>query len=257
MNKNRFALTTFCCVVVFFLSSPVDAGTISLIGPAIGSGNGDFNYDGGGVGFGSTPPPAVTEDIPRDRAFVGSGTPGRGIDVDGWTLTRVAYSGGSNAFGLDGNYGFDAGSFEPANTGSGQAFTNGNDNTFVDLEADTISYSGMTGDIFCLDYLLGSDSGGANADVMLILDAGLGTQQMVTFATQTRTGAARTGANDVTESYTTTGAYSTVDLKITMNPEASTRSLVDDVRLAVTPIPEPNAAVLALMGFCVLIWRRK
>jgi len=255
MSKTSFALTTFCCVIIFLLSAPVDAGTISLIDGDIGSGNGDFNYDGGG-----TVPTGIAfnENIPRDRYFAQTPNAGATIDIDDWTITRIAYAGGNNAYGLDGNFGFDNSAFEPANTGSGQAFTNGNSSTIVDFEADTISYSGMAGDVFCLSYLLGSDSSGATSDVMLILDAGLATEQMVSFATQTLSGTSRTGANDVAETYTSMGAYSTVDLKFTLSPTAgSTRSLMDDVRLLVTPVPEPTAAVLALLGVCALIRGRR
>ncbi|MEQ8836272.1 MAG: PEP-CTERM sorting domain-containing protein, partial [Lacipirellulaceae bacterium] len=150
--------------------------------------------------------------------------------------------------------GFDAASFEPANTGSGQAFTNGNGNTIVDLIADTINFSGVAGDIINLNYLLGSDSGSgtgsANSTVTLTLDAGLGSEQTITYATQTRTGTARDGSTDVSEVYVSTGAYSTIDLTLQMNPGSnSTRSLIDDVRLTVETIPEPTT--LALIGLAL------
>lgn len=243
-------------LAVCLFTGSSEAAMVSLIDAGIGAGNGDFNYEGGATTNPGTL--VVTENIPRDRALISSGTPGQSISIDGWTFERVAYSGANPAFGLDGNFGFDAASFEPANTGSGQAFTNGNSNTIVDAIADTISgISGSAGDVIDLSYLLGSDTGGgtgsANATVTLTLDAGLPSEQIAAFAVQTRTGFARDGSTAVAEQYISTGAFSTVDLTLQMNPNGSTRSLVDDVRLtADLAIPEPGTialSMLALAGF--------
>ncbi|QDT67655.1 hypothetical protein MalM25_05550 [Planctomycetes bacterium MalM25] len=259
------SLSLLAAVAAFLCAGVVNAGTVSLIGPGIGEGNGDFNYEGGGTlsGVGTATP---GEDIPRDRFFAPSPNIGATVDVDDWTLVRVAYSGGNNAFGLDGHYGFDAASFEPNNTGSGQAFTNGNSNTIVDVIADTISgVAGSAGDVIDLSYLLGSDSNSgtanANATVTLTLDAGLPSEQVSAFALQNRAGFARDGSTLVTEQYISTGAFSTVDLTIQMNPGNGTRSLVDDVRLtADLAIPEPGSvalSMLALAGFGAVSMRRR
>lgn len=246
--------------VIFGTAAQSQAMLVELIGGGIADGNGDFNYEGGGSvsGVGSAVP---NVNIPRDRFLIGSPNIGATVDVEGWTFRRLAYMGGNNAFGLDGNFGFDAASFEPANTGSGQAFTNGNSATVVDLTADTISFTGTAGDIFDLSYLLGSDSstgtGSANATVTLTLDAGLPTEQIASFAQVTRTGIARDGSTDVTEQYTSLGDYTTVDLTLQMNPNVGTRSLIDDVRLSViSAVPEPSLfgafTVLSAVGFAAV-----
>ncbi len=245
--------------VVALLSLCNSASADILIGGSIAEGNGDFNYEGGAVGILDTL--TVTENIPRDRAFVTTPTSTNGIDIDGWTLIRVAYNGGNNAFGLDGNFGFDDASFEAANTGSGQAFQNGNDNSVVDLIADQISHTGSLGDVFDLSYLVGSDSAGAGgALVTLTLDANLASEQVVNFGAQSRFGTSRAGANTVAEQYVSTGEYTTVDLQLRMqNSGGSTRTLIDDVRLDVTSaIPEPATAVLlgGIAGFAMLRRRR-
>lgn len=263
--KIKFLFTAAALVAVAAFTTSASAATVSLISGGIADGNGDFNYEGGGSvsGVGTATP---GENIPRDRYLIGSPNVGATLDVEGWTMRRLAYSGGNNAFGLDGNFGFDDAAFEPANTGSGQAFTNGNENTIVDLIADTIAYSGVAGDIINLSYLLGSDSnsgaGSANSTVTLTLDAGLGSEQTITFATQTRTGTARDGSTDVSEVYVSTGAFSTVDLTLQMNPVAgSTRSLIDDVRLTVdTVVPEPSTFALTGLAFAasmVMVRKRK
>lgn len=239
------------CVAVagaVLLAAPASAAIMLIDGP-LGVGNGDFNYEGGAVGIPGTV--TLVENIPRDRiiAQVG-GSPGQGVDVDGWTILRVAYSGANNSFGFDGNFGFDDAAFEPANTGSGQAFQNGNENAIVDFIADTISFAGAAGDVFNLNYLLGSDSQGGTSIATLTLDAGLGSEQSITFSQQTRSGTTRDAAHTITEQYTSTGAYSTVDLTLRLgNVPGSTRVLVDDVRLSV--VPEPSAIMmLTLMGSC-------
>lgn len=242
----KTTLNVCVALTALALVAAQSTAAVMLIDGGIADGNGDFNYEGGGATIPGTLTP--NENIPRDRFLVSSGTTGQGLDIDGWTLTRVAYSGGNAAFGLDGNFGFDAASFEPANTGSGQAFTNGNDNTVVDLIADQISYSGNAGDVINLNYLLGSDSGSANATVTLTLDAGLGSEQVASFPLVTRTGTARDGSNAVAEQYIATAAFSTVDLTFQMNPNGSTRSLIDDVRLSL--VPEPTTSALAWM--CLL-----
>lgn len=248
MKAVKLAACTAAACLIPCLSQ---AATVSLIDAGIGAGNGDFNYEGGATTNPGTL--SVNENIPRDRALISSGTPGQSISVDGWTFERVAYNGANPAFGLDGHFGFDAASFEPNNTGSGQAFTNGNNNTIVDLIADTIAQGGVAGDVFDLSYLLGSDSGGANATVTLTLDAGLPSEQVAAFAQATRTGTARDGSTAVAEQYISTGNYSTVDLTLQMNPNNSSRSLIDDVRLTVDlVIPEPGTvalSMLALTGF--------
>lgn len=231
-----------------------------LIDAGIGAGNGDFNYNGGAVGIPATL--TVTENIPRDRALVGVGNnPGQGIDFDGWTILRVTYSGANNAFGLDGNFGFDDASHEAANTGSGQLFQNGNVNATIDAVADQIAATGIAGDVFDLTYLLGSDSAGGNSIATLTLDAGLATQQVQIFGSQSRSGTSRTGANSIAETYTSTGAYSTVDLTLRLgNETGSTRVLVDDLRLERTlaTVPEPGSmALLGLAGLAGFIRRRR
>lgn len=234
--------------VLFLCGTSVSASTM-LIGAGIGQGNGDFNYEGSGATIPGTLTP--NENIPRDRFLVSTGTTGQGVDVDGWNVIRVAYSGGNSALGLDGNFGFDAASFEPANTGSGQVFINGNANSVADVIADTINHSGNSGDVFDLTYLLGSDSTGGTSLATLTLDAGLGSEQSVTFALQTRTGTLRDGSNTIAEQYVSTGAYSTVDLTLQINnAQGSTRTLIDDVRLSV--VPEPGSILLASVAICGL-----
>lgn len=249
--KASTLVAAVATVGLVLTSANSHAATMSLIGGSIAAGNGDFNYEGGGTvsGVGSATP---NENIPRDRFLVGSANVNATVNVDGWIMRRLAYSGGNNAFGLDGNFGLDN---EPADTGSGQAFTNGNSSTIVDLIADTInvSYNGMAGDVFDLSYLLGSDSntgtGSANATVTLTLDAGLPSEQVSAFAVQTRTGVMRDGSTSVAEQYISTGSYSTVDLVLQMNPNVGTRSLIDDVRLSVDAVvPEPSSVVMALLG---------
>lgn len=237
-------------LAVCLFTGSSEAAMVSLIDGGIADGNGDFNYEGGGTvsGAGAAVP---NENIPRDRFLIGSPNVGATVDIEGWTLRRLAYSGGNNAFGLDGNFGLDN---EPANTGSGQAFTNGNGNTVVDVIADTITdISGSTGDVIDLSYLLGSDSASADATVTLTLDAGLPSEQVSAFALQTRTGSARDGSTTVTEQYISTGAFSTVDLTLQISPNGGTRSLLDDVRLtADLAIPEPGTIALSMLALAGL-----
>ena len=94
--------------------------------------------------------------------------------------------------------------------------------------------------------------------MILVLDEGLASEQSITYGQQTRSGTSRTGANTVTETYTSTAAYSTVDLEFRLgNVSGSTRVLVDDVRLDVTPIPEPSMALLGGLGLLGLLRRRR
>lgn len=255
---TRF-ISTAALVAVSFTT--VQASAVTLIGAGIDEGNGDFFYEeGDGVGIsGGFGVPSINENIPRDRALVGVGNnPGQGLAINGWSFVRVSYNGANNAFGLDGHFGFDAASFEPNNTGSGMAFQNGNANATIDLTADQIAFVGFAGDVFDLSYLLGSDSAGGNASVTLTLDLGLVSEQTVTFDTVSRSGAARDGSNTITEQYISTAAYTTVDLNLRLgNESGSTRVLVDDVRLDVVPVPEPNALALLGLGGLLLNRRRR
>lgn len=244
--KIYHCAATLVAALLLACGTNASASTM-LIGPGIGQGNGDFNYEGGGATIPGTLTP--NENIPRDRYLVSTGTTGQGVDVEAWQVIRVAYSGGNSALGLDGNFGFDAASFEPANTGSGQAFINGNVNSVADLVADTINHSGNPGDVFDLSYLLGSDSTGGTSEVTLTLDSGLGSEQSITYGVQSRNGTDRDAAHTVTEQYISTGAYSTVDLTLRMqNANGSTRTLIDDVRLSV--VPEPATAMLLSLAIC-------
>lgn len=244
--KIYHCAATLVAALLFACGANASASTM-LIGPGIGQGNGDFNHEGGGATIPGTLTP--NENIPRDRYLVSTGTTGQGVDVDGWQAIRVAYSGANSAFGLDGNFGFDAASFEPANTGSGQGFINGNVNSIVDFIADTINHSGNSGDVFDLSYLLGSDSAGGTSEVTLTLDAGLGSEQTTTFGVQTRSGTDRDAAHTVTEQYISAGAYSSVDLTLRLqNVNGSTRTLIDDVRFSV--VPEPATAMLLSLAIC-------
>ncbi|WP_411847350.1 PEP-CTERM sorting domain-containing protein [Roseibacillus persicicus] len=250
--QTQSQLTAF--VALCALSTLPQASGAVLIGAEIGAGNGDFNYAGGAT----TNPSSLTvnENIPRDRALIGTPTTGQSITISGWTFVRVSYSGGNNAFGLDGNFGFDDATFEPANTGSGQAFQNGNSNATIDLIADTINHTGGAGDAFDLTYLLGSDSAGGISTATLTLDSGLASEQAITFTTRSLAGTSRTGANTISESYISTGSYNTVDLTMRLgNSSGSTRVLVDDVRLNV--IPEPSTALLGGLAFLGMLRRRR
>ena len=96
----------------------------------------------------------VNENIPRDRFLSSIGNnPGNGLNIDGWTITRVTYTGANSAIGLDGNFGFDDSSYEPANTGSGQVFQNGNSGATIDLTASQINFAGAAGDVFEFELL--------------------------------------------------------------------------------------------------------
>jgi len=228
-------------------------------------GNGDFVYDVLGEAFGlpdDTDSPVV-ENLARHRAFVQIGNePGDGMSWPGWTILRVLYPGGNNTFGSDGTYGFAPGA--AGTIPSGQVFANSGT---ITLTSAPISQTFNVGDTIQLDYLLGSDSGGAtedgNATASLIFDQGLATEFVHAFPLATRNGVdAANGfvANEVSEAYVVTENYSTVQLKFEAfaGNNSDQRVLIDRVRLELVPIsigvlwdqePDPSGIAIVHQDF--------
>lgn len=262
MSFRKLLIAGFASIL--FLGLPALGGTMKLIDSGINAGNGQFYIsdpsEASGLMGQYMDTPAVTTDIARSRAFIPAGgsregtlfdtaaptlssvTDGHGIKIVGWSIYRDDYVGGNNAIGIDGNYGF-APAPADTTTNGGQAFANSNS---ILILSDTYSVAGQVGDAFCFSYLLGSDtnSGAAttSATGYLVFD---GTTVIPVGGAASQTGTSST--NLVSETYTTTSAYSSVALLLRPDGGANgIRSLVDDVMLAVTPVPEPSSLTMLL-----------
>lgn len=207
-------------------------------------GNGQFAVDDAsqvsGVGIDSG---SITVDLARDRALVsvGQNAVGNGVDVDGWTVTRVSLPGGNNAIGVDGNYGF----APNAGTGpgqSGQAFVNSG---VAEVTSDPVAGSFNAGDELVLSYLLGTDSSPTaqvRASATLLFNAGQETEFSHSFDIEDAVGL--TSLRRL-HRYTLPTDANSVIISIQLDGiESGRRTVVDDVTLDL--IQGSGAAIAAL-----------
>lgn len=259
----------FAAISLALFCTHVNGATISLIDA--GTGNGDFLQDPTGVAAGAAVAvngAAALSTNGNGRALSGIGTidggsfadiatitDNRGVEFDDWGVYRWFYQSGNNAMGLLEN----GGRLGKANAANdGQVFANSSDYFVL---SDPVAYAGSAGDVLDFSVLAGTDiSGGIfGLDIYLVFDGGPAGVLVQSNSSQTTTGSTFAG------SYTAPAAFSTVQYGFAVdavqandNNGVSTRTLLDDARLHVCPVPEPTGlAFLGLLSGVILVFRRR
>lgn len=238
-------VTFFAAILLATFCTHLNAGTVSLVDAALNNGDFDANFTdpanstanfwgytaqnnaGGAL--------AVTVNG-NGRGLISSSQTGSQVIGTDWVMERVSYPGANAAYGFDGGNGAFGATPNPyifVNSGS------------ISLTNSTITQAFSAGDMICLDFDLFSGNSGGNA--IATIDFGNG--ETHTFSTATTTGG--TALDYVAPTYTVMGAASQVTLTILLDTGSSgNQTLIDNVNLGVTPIPEPTAFALL---FCSMI----
>jgi len=225
---------------------------VTLIGGAVG--NGDFqgnmnNFlltDAQGWGMTtSTGSNGVSNSL--GRAFFANSAIGQSINLVDWTGTRTAYPGGNNAWGLD---------------AANSAFGSPNVYWFMNSGGATLTHTTINGtfnagDVFQVTLDL-FQNGGASAAANVTPTITFNTTETHTFGTAT-VSAVSTVLNYSSAGYTLLAPATGVTLTLAFSTGISgAQTLMDNVTLTVTPVPEPTTFALAGLGLAwLLIFRRR
>jgi len=268
MKRTKNLLVAFAVLFTALTTSTVVGQTETenfITYDAMNIGNGNFNTTQDDVDAGltgavtlfetpdETPGPDPIIQVDRHRVLQGGGS--GGPFISGWTVIRRFYMGGNGAIGFDGNYGFATPPYQADNGESGQAFAN---TGRVEVVSNTYDFNFASGTTVDFEYLVGSDTikdiDGlpltAIATPSLVFDAGLPTEFREDFASESGTGSldpndnSNLSFNRRSGTYTTTAAYSTVQIRFDLTnelqlgdlnaPQGVLRSLLDQVSLTAT-----------------------